>query len=433
MPKEKKEKTDKPKRRQPIAGRVCDDGTIVEMVYTPTEERTSFIVGDAEQQSTQLYFTTERGAIYHPYPPTHGLLTHSVVLFPETPAPYVNTSELLAEIRRYIHRYVDVSPRFEAIAAYYVLLSWVHDAFRELPYLRVRGDYGSGKSRFLLIVGSICYRPIFASGASTVAPLFHILDGFGGTLVVDEADIRFSDEKADFVKILNNGNVKGFPVLRCESRNGTTFEARGYRVFGPKIVAMRGSYEDTALESRFISEDMTHSTLRADIPISLPDAFQDEAQTLRNKLLMYRFRNRASINVQPAELGENLDPRIRQVFEPIAALVDDETMRGYLKEIAKEYQEEARTERGLAIEARVLETIRLLSDREEGAVSLRAITDAFISRFASDTDHRVTIRYIGTIVRKSLGLKTRKSNGVYVIDASAYPRLNALYRKYDLE
>jgi ATP-dependent DNA ligase len=41
-----------------------------------------------------------------------------------------------------------------------------------------------------------------------------MLDSFHGTLIVDEGDFRFSDEKAEVVKILNNGNVKGFPVLR---------------------------------------------------------------------------------------------------------------------------------------------------------------------------------------------------------------------------
>jgi len=105
----------------------------------------------------------------------------------------------------------------------YVLFSWVYDAFNELPYLRLRGDAGSGKTRFLLIVGSLCYKPIFASGASTVSPLFRILDSMRGTLIVDEGDFRFSDEKAELVKILNNGNGRGFPVLRSESVSGKEF------------------------------------------------------------------------------------------------------------------------------------------------------------------------------------------------------------------
>ena len=60
-------------------------------------------------------------------------------------------------------------------------------------------------------MGSLCYKPIFASGASTVSPLFRILDSFRGTLIIDEDDFRFSDEKAEVVKILNNGTglIKG--------------------------------------------------------------------------------------------------------------------------------------------------------------------------------------------------------------------------------
>src|SRR6185369_1755469 len=121
------------------------------------------------------------------------------------------------------------SASFEAIASAYALFTWIYDAFNEVPYLRVRGDFGTGKSRFLQTVGSICYKPIFASGASTISPVFRILDAFRGTLVIDESDFRASDEKAEMVKILNNGNARGFPVLRSEATpqkefNPTAFE-----------------------------------------------------------------------------------------------------------------------------------------------------------------------------------------------------------------
>ncbi len=57
-----------------------------------------------------------------------------------------------------------------------------------------------------------------------------------GTLIVDEGDFRFSDEKAELVKILNNGNARGFPVLRTESVRGKEFDPRAYTVFGPKLI-----------------------------------------------------------------------------------------------------------------------------------------------------------------------------------------------------
>jgi hypothetical protein len=130
-----------------------------------------------------------------PYSPGNNLIKNDVVLLPSPPDEYDSEATLVAEIQAYVHRYVDLSPQFERIASYYVLFSWLYDGCNELPYLRVRGDHGSGKTRFLLVVGSLCYKPVFASGASTVSPIFHILDAFRGTLVIDEGDFRWSDDK----------------------------------------------------------------------------------------------------------------------------------------------------------------------------------------------------------------------------------------------
>jgi hypothetical protein len=69
------------------------------------------------------------------------------------------------------------------------------------------------------------------------------------------------------------------------------------KVFGPKIVATRGSYEDKALESRFITEETGTRPLRADVPINLPNTFKDEARELRNKLLLYRFNRRHEVKL----------------------------------------------------------------------------------------------------------------------------------------
>ena len=74
-----------------------------------------------------------------------------------------------------------------------------------------------------------------------------------------------------------------------------------------KIVATRGSYDDKALESRFLTEEMGSRKLRPDIPINLPDSFKEEARDLRNKLLLYRFHRRHEV-----KLDESLvDPTSR--------------------------------------------------------------------------------------------------------------------------
>ena len=65
-----------------------------------------------------------------------------------------------------------------------------------------------------------------------------------------------SDEKAELVKILNNGNARGMPLLRASLSRRQEFEPVVFEVFGPKIVAMRKKYDDEALESRFVTESV---------------------------------------------------------------------------------------------------------------------------------------------------------------------------------
>ena len=411
----------------PTASATLGDGSLVEMLHRPDEERTLFCVS---REGEVRYETSvdANGARLVPYSPSNNLLINDVVLFPSEPIEYGAEADLVGEIRAYIHRYVDVSPLFEQVAAYYVLLSWVYDAFNELPYLRLRGEPGSGKTRFLLVVGSICYKPIFASGASSVSPLFRILDTMRGTLIVDEGDFRFSDEKAEIVKILNNGNAKGFPVLRSELR-GKEYNPTAYHVFGPKLIATRGYFEDAALESRCLTEEMGQTRLREDVPISLGESHSVEALTLRNKLLLFRLRTRGRRVAHETYRDRGLEPRLNQVFAPLLAVIDDNAARADLVALARRMNRELIADRGLDMQALVLEVIRDLLPTWPERVPVKEIADWFKDRHGDDYE-RITPKTIGTVIRKKLLLKTQKSDGVYVIPLSERPKLKRLFERY---
>ena len=412
-------------------GAVLEDGTLVEMVYDAAQKRTALVRYREGKWSEETVIKRSNAPDLEPYSALNPLLVNNIVRFPSKVEEYDNDASVVAEVSDFIHRYVDVSETFERIAAHYALFSWVFDAFNELPYVRVRGDYGSGKTRFLTVVGSIVYKPIFGSGASTVSPMFHLLDTFGGTLVIDEADFRFSDEKADLVKMLNNGNTRGFPVLRTMAHKNGEFSPRAFQVYGPKIVASRGEYEDRALESRFITEDMGLRRLRKDIPINLPPEWETEAQTLRNKLLMYRFRRRSTVKAKQDLVDWGIEARINQVFVPLLSIIDDAEAREAVMQYARQQHEERLRERGATTEARIVTVLRHLFMNVSGVgVAVGDAASLFHAHYGGDTPSPMTARLVGEVIRTKLRLQTRKSNGRFVVPLDERGKLMRLSEKY---
>ena len=409
---------------------VLPEGQLLEMVYDPVGKQTAFALWQDGTWRVESAVTTSDSARLVPYSPGNNLLKNEVILFPSQPQEYGSEEQLLSEVQRFIHRYVDVSSQYEKIASYYVLLSWVYDGFNELPYLRLRGDPGSGKTRFLLTVGALCYKPMFASGASSVSPLFRIIDAFRGTLIIDEGDFRMSDEKAEIVKILNNGNARGFPVLRIEVTPQREFNPTAYAVFGPKLVATRGFFQDRALESRCITEEMGQQHLRDDVPISLLPEYKEEALAIRNKLLLFRFRNFHKRGPVESLVDRAIEPRLNQVFVPLLSIIGDEKARGDIRELARRISRELREDRGMDTEAQVLEIIRDMIDAGEARLSVKDITSWFTDRHGADYERKITTKWVGYIVRRKLALKTQKSHGVFVIPPSEEIKLKWLYEKY---
>ena len=420
----------KPKTR-PVVSAVLEDGTIIETIYRPETNETALLTWQNGAGAEHRDLNLPRLGRVAPYSPENNLLTNGVVLFPSAVGEYGSTQDLLADVRHFIHRFADVSETFEEVASYYVLLSWVYEAFSEVPYLRLKGDFGSGKSRCLLAIGSLCYKPMFVSGASTVSPMFRIIDAFRGTLVLDESDFRFSDEKAEIVKILNNGNAVGFPVLRSEATPTKEYNPRAFTVFGPKIIASRAHFEDRALESRCITEVMDGLPPRPDIPLSLPLSFHREGRELRNKLLSYRFRNLRVLQAPDHTRIPGVEARVAQVFAPLLAIVEDASARARITSLARRNSGAIIAERSASIEAQLLDTIVEL--RRDGiSLGVKDIADRFTERFGLEYQRPITPRWIGAQLRNRLSLMPVKSHGVFVIPSSNEAKLASLFERYEL-
>jgi len=419
--------------RTPTVSQICGD-TLVELVYDVEQKKTALVVSrfgglwNIEQE-----YSTGTGEILVPYSATNNLIAHECVLLPSTPEEYGFKHELLAEIQSFLHRYVDLSESFERLASYYILLSWVHDAFNELPYLRLRGDFGTGKTRGLIAIGSLCYKPFFASAASTTSPIFHTLDAFRGTLVLDEADFPNSDAKADLTKLLNNGTIKGMPVLRTLMTKSREFNPYAFTVFGPKLVAMREGFQDKALESRFITEETGTKPLRPDIPIGLPNSLKAEALTLRNKLLHFRLCEFFNIKSDATAIMKTAEPRLNQTALSLLSLVDDPTIRREMQEWFLAGQQSAFAERQETIEAQMLRAIlRAMNDTSQTVGSIGTIADHFNMEGKLSGRAPVSSRWAGSFIRRHLRLDTYKNNGVYLISPNEKKKIDALSERYGI-
>lgn len=418
-------------QRSAAASVVLDDGRIAEMVYRTDERATGFIAGfPGGGPTVELPYVDlkSKGRIY-PYSPQNNLLSHGVVLLPSRAQGYGAKQALVRDVRAFIHAYADVSESFEEIASYYVLLSWIYDAFNEVPYLRLKGDFGSGKSRCLTTIGSICYKPMFASGGSTVSPLFRIIDDFRGTLVIDEGDFRYSDARAEIVKIFNNGNAVGFPVLRSEPTATKEFSPKAFIVFGPKIIATRHHFDDRALESRCITEVLSGLPPRHDIPLSLPSAFHAEALDLRNRLLSFRFRSLGE-EYDLAKLADtDIEPRVMQVFAPLLAIADVPGDRERIIERAVQASRVIKAERSASIEAQLLDIIWELR-ADAAPVSVKSIAERFAERYGGDYRRPITPRWVGGQLRSRLSLTPVKTHGVFEIASTDEGRLESLFGRF---
>lgn len=344
-------KTEKPLK--PVSFKQLPNGHLLEQIYDSMKDEVLFAYWNGERVEYIPFY--DKGVTKTYIPINSDIITKGVIKLPSKATEYESDTALFNQIKKFIHKYVDVSEHFENLSACYVLSTWVYDMFDSTAYIRMFGDTGCGKSRFLQVVGFICYKPMIASGATTPSPIFHIIDRWSGTLILDEADFKASDMWADIIKILNNGFQKGFPVLRSDMRKEKNFQEVAYNVFCPKLLATRRRFTDKALESRCLTEIMTE-TDREDIPKNLPKEFYEEAQEIQNKLLMWRFHQYNGVDVDGAYKVEAVENRLNQIVQPLFAVVKDESLRKEIEDFIKAYNREviedrATSEDGVIVQA----------------------------------------------------------------------------------
>lgn len=380
-----------------------EDGKIAEEILNPDP---AFAIYDPVTELIEVKPTVQINGKYI-YPLDGDLITKKVVLFPEKAEEYSSLEELRQGITTFIHRYVDIHPFYEKIASYYVLLTWLFDKNTVITYLGIYGDYGSGKTRAAQVIGNLCYKPAPVSGALTCAPIYRLLDQARGTLIINEFDFDNSDMGIELIKILNNGYEKGMHVLRVEGKTG---KVEAFDAFSPKIFTYRKKKKDLAFESRLITIPM-EETKREDISVLLPLEYEREALQIRNKLLMFRFKNFHKKVLVDESIFQGVERRLRQTLYPLLTVVDDSEFIKTLGKFIQDLQQQQQTERGMSWVADYLISLIELTKTEE-EITVKALTDQYNQ--GKIGKEIVSARRVGHVVREDFKLKTgRLTSGKY--------------------
>jgi len=339
-----------------------EKGIFAEQVYG--ESKNKFCIYNTKTKEITYEYEIEDGSIIYA-PILAEEVEKGAILLPSHAEEYESDDKLDSEIIEFVHKWLDIPNNVLQFGLWNIKRSWVFQKFHTLNYLRALGDTGQGKTRFLDTFGSIHYKPINTSGATTSAPVFRIIEKWRGTLIMDEADFNKSDESQDIIKIINMGYEKGKHVMRCDQNDANKIQF--FDPYCPKILATRKTFTDKAVESRCITHIMS-GTNRKDIPLNLNEDFWSSALKIRNKLLMWRFKNYLKIdpNKKVDFKFSGLEPRVEQIVTSFVSLFNsDISQLKKFSEFISKHQEDIIEERKGSFAGSIVGALHSLLEKQE--------------------------------------------------------------------
>jgi hypothetical protein len=117
------------------------------------------------------------------------------------------------------------------------------------------------------------------------------------------------------------------------------------------------------------------------------------------------------VKLDPTLTDRRLEPRFNQIMLPLLNVITDPSLRTELRDVAIAAQDWIVAERGSLIEAHVLEALwEVMLGSNRPVVPISQITAGVKERYGAEYERPITNRWIGSIVRRKLNLKTHKSN-----------------------
>ncbi|MBI2126093.1 MAG: hypothetical protein HYU02_02095 [Thaumarchaeota archaeon] len=422
---------------------------IAEQGYDPEKRETYYIVYQKETEEITIEPSVKaEGKTY--WPLLHQDLTTNQVFLPSKAEEYHSDTQLFKEEEDFLNHWHE--ERFKAersIDVAYVAITHLFDVpLPEIPYRRRLATFGKGKSAAgqAMVVTSYC--GMLLAGMDSEASIRWTFDFWRGTPFIDEADFAVSDIYSTIMKILNVGfsNLGGW--YKSQDPNDPA-KVRIQRVFGPKILATRQRWKDLALESRALTA-MGYEALNQ-IPLFRHKQFLEQALRLRNKWLMWRFRNwyrfkeLVEKKIEKPGLFEELygempiRNRVKQILIPLGLIASEDLKRNLktsglsLEETLATLDEESQYELLLREELKEIANAVKVSEVNEVShnigglkegwrvdkgilkVPLREISEKFVDEPTSSKTYEGEVSKVGkqlaAILRDRIGVRVKVGTG----------------------
>lgn len=331
---------------------------------------------------------------------------------------------LLEGFSRYLHVPSEDDRGIFILLTCWSILTYVHPVFDAVPYIAIGGPAESGKTKVLDLLQQLVFRPIPTSNCTNSA-LFRLLDAFGGTAILDEAE-RFqnvnSPDIGELMSSLLAGYRRGKCITKTESLGDGSFAPRHYCVSGPKAIACINSLPVT-LASRCVPIPMFRCP--KDSPKYRLRIAEDNAEwgLLRDALHAMAMENGPDWLALPArqDVCPDIGGRNYELWQPLLAIAAWLEERGAINLLG--------TLREFAL--RSIDDSRDVTTPPEDEILLQALASLLASGVrptanqildaAARRDRNLVYRWTAKRVSSVLsryGLKTRPSHGRAIYDPS---------------
>lgn len=298
------------------------------------------------------------------------------------PAPEEDLGGLLADVERFIRKYVLTGQAEGTALALWVAHTHAFEAAECTPYLYITSpEKGSGKTRLQEALALLVARPWFTARVSA-AVLVRKVSRDTPTLLLDETDsaLKADKEYSEALRgLLNAGYRRGGVASLCVKKGGD-FDLVDFSVFCAKALSGIGQLPDTVAD-RSIRINMKRRSPDEPVERFRMRAAQAQASPLGARLERWaKVAVTRLVDARPV-LPEELSDRAADVWEPLFAISDIAS-----GEWARRSRQAAvvlsshADDSGLSLGAQLLRDIALVLDGREGAIPSAELVAALVER-----------------------------------------------------